>query len=420
MTARKYTREAWRVMMWAAVVLFSLAFVWWEINWEYLGDDIRFYSNYIRHAHEDFLTFLYRWVKSGFMVNGRTLEMVNFIWLGIFPRWLTAGITGVAVFSTIYFSLKLTFGRRLTRMAPVMLVILLCLVPWTRGLRVVVMINYIWGNGLILPFLYLVTRMEPRGWGWYLLAPIAFIGAGTHQALGLPLLVGLPVMLWVRRKEEFTRPGKVIIWAMILGGLFCLTSPGLLARAAEESENNNYSYLYTFLRGLIYLLPLLGRVLWLWWCRNGELGRLAKSEWIVWVVMTCASFSLAVVGKVLGMGRYYCCIFSVIAMFWRLKENGAWLKLRWAQVAACVTLILACGYVVYLQRVCTLMHPAMENLRAHPNDLEAIRRLMELPTMDLYVVQWLPLEYDGEILPNWEMWELAERLDSVSHAEKNR
>lgn len=365
------------------------------MDWPYVGDDI------------GFLHWMSDWVASpdwtlrdhlvnmwGF--NGRMIEALNFLLFLVFPRPLTAALCAVGAASALWFAFKLcSTGEGKWRRAPYVMIALLLIVPWAWMLRLVLQFNYVWGAAVVMPVLYLVLRREPRSPWWLLLTPVAFGGAGAHEALGLPLMLGFIVyFLWRGRKaRRFSAVAWALIISLMAGGLVDTLSPGHYSRLADTlNDGQGFSFTYILAWGVVWFIFPATRLLLM---DPGSRQKLVCSVWCIFAVAAVTSFALTVAGKCLGYSRFYYCLFIVIILCYPAPGARYRLPRRLTAprplAASLLCLLLSAVYVVYLRDANARLHSAIAYYNRHPETPEAVWRLLQVPTIDGYELSRMPL-----------------------------
>ena len=240
-----------------------------------------------------------------FHVNGRTMPHVL---AQLFAGLLGKGIFNIAnamVFMAFIamLSRELTVFTRVQRLV-LTLTLVLFLLPtfnnsflWMSGA-----LNYLWSATFILAFIVLYRHVAHRAVSWHtgLFALIALLAGWTHEALSMPLALGLVLFeLTSSRKIKSHPTGSIMIACFAIGSLLCALAPSTLHRAGGEGAGLIASLPQKF-TALAYMIPKLRAI--------------------------------------------YIAIFVVIVLRWRSKE--AWRQLMRSNGALLTAIVLSAGVVL--------------------------------------------------------------------------
>lgn len=166
-------------------------------------------------------------------VNGRVGDKLIVWVLTDLPKWLIALLSGLSCMSIFCFGSLAAFGsiRKHPLRACVLTGLLVCCLPWFVGMLMANMVlNYLWGTGLLAVALWLFLRPRKLNvWGGIALFLLSFLASGWHEASGVPVCAGMLLFLILDRSGP--RVVRYVIFAGVLAGLiFTLTAPGFWIR----------------------------------------------------------------------------------------------------------------------------------------------------------------------------------------------
>lgn len=316
-----------------------ICFIWWRMMPQ-LGDDLLFACDYeARGATPAALPGQMAGVWQG--CNARMGDLLNTIWLAALPGVLTAIIAAAMIPLMILTMMRLAGCPVRSPLYPaLMLAAITWMLPWWDMTHFVCFFNYPWGQALIGLALCLFFQCRMRSRWWILLLPLPFVAAATHEALGAPLVAGFALWLLFDKNRPNLR-GIKLCWlgAMILGGLFTLTSPASWQRLAASGEADA-SPLQLLLNTLPIVVCLLLAVIILALVRPARLKELCRSRWLLYAAIALFSAVFALAAGVEGRSGWFAQSFALIAL------TGLCLKIYPAERANGLTALLSLALLI--------------------------------------------------------------------------
>ncbi len=400
--------------LFAAFLLFAaaIAAMWFE-NLPLLGDD-RFYADDLARRGGG-LKALPRLMAAVFTgCNGRIGDMTGTLWYAVIPRGISGVVAGLLTFALPLVIRRLGgFGARSVMGSAVIVAATVWLLPWWDMTRLVCMINYPWGAALglacLMP-LFDKSGMKSRRWWWGL--PVAFAGAGWHEAFGLPLAFSLAVWtLGARRSIVWSPVKRAWLAALIFGGLFTVASPALYARIGEvrEPDAPMWNLLLTsasipcILAVALLVVAVARRALLRTMIRDG-----------VFDVMTLSAFAstaIVLVGGVEGRSGMFAQCFALVALCRLWLLSGLRLPLGpavRAWLASAVYVVAAWWTLTSWQRERRTFDVMNAAIEVYPRDHNTgYMLLLSSPRCDLWdaaSLKTLDPSYDDKKDRNADLW----------------
>lgn len=165
-------------------------------------------------------------------VNGRLGDATNILWLNVLPDWARGVAEGV--FLAGLYSGAVLWIRRLgynVGACVIATALLMFVLPWWDAFGLYVLhINYLWASTMVIFALYFLFWRLPRSIaGKTVLCIAMFVAAAWHEAVGVPMAIAFGLAMAVKGINPAMR--WPMVWG-ILGGLYSVSSPGILARMA--------------------------------------------------------------------------------------------------------------------------------------------------------------------------------------------
>lgn len=252
-----------------------------------------------------------------FGCNGRLGEMLIPVWIEMLPKWLASVIAFTATIILPLTIIRLAGLRQRTDALATALCVALTawLLPWWDMGHLVCITNYPWGACVALMCLIPILENPMHSKWWPLGVPVAFLAGAYHEALGVPLSVG--ILTWIlydnRKWKEANLIKRMWVIAIVAGGIFTLSSPAIWARAARMSAHG-YSPIYILMSSANLSVALLTITMGIAIFNRALLKRLMKDTWLLFFVASIASACIAAAGDAIGRSGFFAQIFSIIAL----------------------------------------------------------------------------------------------------------
>lgn len=283
-----------------------------------VGDDLNFYYTFAEQNDTWYSLprFMYRhWLWN----NARLADMLMPIGLYMFPLWAKALTQGVITALLFYFILKLALNKISDSLfASIFLIAIIAFGMRWDGIWMEynTFSNYICSATLGLFAIYLLLQKPPksRRWYWGAAIPVCFIAGAMHEAEGFPLTVGATLYLFL--SDFFNRQnifGRLMILALIAGGVFTLTSPASYSRVGAMLQPENPLTILFGSAWCVVILTLL--ILWFAFCKRDLLKELVHSPWIIFATAAFVSTAFMLLSQFGGRTGWFAQIFALIAIF---------------------------------------------------------------------------------------------------------
>lgn len=341
--------------------------------------------------------------------NGRigNALFVLFAYLGSKPFYdiINAGMVGVFVLLSSLWVFR--------KVAPwtvflVMAVYLLMLVYPSRTIFwAAAAFNYLWGSVFLVCFLYFSRKWEEKATtSWRLdvcVALFAFLCACSHEALGVPMLVGIVLYhtwLYVFGNTRPSGLALLVCVALVAGLVFVFSAPGFLGRLAGRNpsasgsfiQNIIYSsglYVYScWLSLLVFLLAFFKRFQW-------------NKEHVFWISVILPSVGVSCCFGLQGSwgGAFYYTTL-LMSLFLLQKWGGELIAMRqWCKWVTCISVAvcLVCFFVKQ-RTICRQCLYAMQ--QANSNTITVIDGYSESDLPDWVFYGALPYGCEDTLASN--------------------
>lgn len=409
-SAPKRRRQPTWIALLYSMLLFAAAWCVWALCTPLLGDD----AVYAFKMH-DFGGTLDAPLRHGLSIwnncNARMGDILSGLWLGWVPRWIPAIMTGCGIFLTMWGLLRLCNLSRRPLTAAITAAIAYLLFPWDDLLFYVCQFNYVWGTALISLVLLAIfdEKMDSRKWLWGV--PVAFVASATHEALGFPLGCAL-ILYWYLNKNKIHLTGAKKWWviAILLGSLFCISSPASYQRVGAIRQPD-LSPLMMVVKVLPLPTILFVRIIWLWVRRR--LKPLLHTRWLIFAATAIVSSCFTMIGGIEGRGGWYAEFFALTALAFDFQHNCSIFTAtrKWVSHIALI-IALGCNIFVVIFGL-KLMDKSVESrsmadcFRYLPNK-EAVASLYNRENDD-WVITCLPLTVGGPVfMPDGTLFYMPE------------
>lgn len=317
----------------ALIIFIGAVYCFLTFNIPMLGDDLGFFS---RYAEENdcwyaLPRFMYRqWLWN----NGRFADMLSPLWLNIFPLWLTAVVTGLAISALYYFTIRLAESK--DRLTPLYKILIIFIISFTFRwdaiwMEFMTIFGYVYSSAFALVALWLLLprrrgclQLQPLSplrstlLAW-LSIPFCFIATAMHEALGFPLASGLVTYFLTSKSwKELDIARKLMAVALILGGIFPLTSAPSWNRVGTMLQPEPVWEMLLTSAG--WLLILLLTVIIIAVRNPQKLISLLRSPWIIFTSASIISCGFMIVSGFGGRTGWFCQLFALIALFQLLPQ----------------------------------------------------------------------------------------------------
>lgn len=328
-----------------------------------IGDDLGFIESY-RSQNDCWYAFPRYVYRAWLWNNARMADMLNPLGYIFIPGWLQAISNGVVVGLMYYFTVGLSsqFSRKSPFYAVLIIFILTFGMRWDGiWMEYNTFYNYIWSSTLVMAALtFLFSECSQKGkWYWWLMLPLCFISGAMHEAIGVPLAAALGLLvLFTTFYKDATPLRRFTVIALILGGLFPLTSPASYRRIGSMLQPESPFQIIFGSANFVIILLLL--ILFLLIFRKSLLYTLIRSKWIVFVGISLCSSGFMLLSGFGGRTGWFAQLFAIISVFQVIKE----LDIKIGRGVGSVTsILLSCLVIVHLWMVATWQHRLSEETR---------------------------------------------------------
>lgn len=310
------------VYLWLTLVVGCAIVMLWWLKMPLLGDDLLFACDYAERGDT-----LYGLPGQMLAVwtgcNARSGDMLNTLWLAVLPRPLVAFISAVMLWAMMWAMMRMAGVHRDKPLAgAIMLAGIAWALPWWDMTHFVCFFNYLWGMALGALALCGLLFVEMKKDSWMiLLLPVAAMATASHEALGVPLIIGIIVWRFTAHNLAALR-GMRLWWflAMAVGACFTLTSPASYSRFADSFADDRCPLLWL----LITTLPLV-IVLWIviicTFCLDRKrLMQLVGSRWIIFATTATLSSVFVIIGGVEGRSGWFAQCFALVALMYQARD----------------------------------------------------------------------------------------------------
>lgn len=376
-------------VFWCFIVYCGIISGLWIYERPLIGDDL-FYASDLEVRGGDLLALPHLMAAIFMGCNGRWGDITNTVWLVLLPRLVTAIFAFIFAVLLPWAAVKLS-GLKLKYTIPVSLLAMMIvfLLPWWDMSHLVCMINYPWGAAVVLVCLIpILGNYKLKNKWWIIGLPIAWMGAAWHEASGVPLAVGL--LLWCCLDGEWNHFSPIKKWwivAMIVGGLFTVTSPAIWNRLISK-DPQEYSIVNLLLESANLSVVLFAGILSIFFVNRKLFNKLLKDNFVVFATASIVSACIVMVGGVSGRSGLFAQIFGAIALMRIMVVSG---KIPYGNNAISVILaillylVAGCYVTQSYNRDLEVTRILKESEVVYPQDHKvAYSLIMSLPDMD----QW--------------------------------
>ena len=268
--------------------------------------------------------------------NGRIANMVQPIFLFISPfKIFYPFLVGILIAVSIVFIQKTAlYNQKVNNKffwLSIVWSLVLIIIPWRDSIFVrSFALNYVFGSGLSLPFIYLLISSEKTKWSsvrFLFLIFYAVVVGGWHEGFSFTIIFGLLIYLIINRLKA-SKNFYIVLAVLICSSLFFLESPGMETRIGTAlGKNQIFTNIFKF---RISLLPFLIYNLFLLFSTFFNRGRkLLKQTFrnpfnIIGVGIIYSGFGIFVLLDQPLRATYwpsmFCCIFFVTEIYKYCKE----------------------------------------------------------------------------------------------------
>lgn len=165
--------------------------------------------------------------------TGRLANMATAPFLALFPRWVYALVSALAVFVIIMAGVPLSGSPWLSGRSALWVLTVSFVVPWFEFLFTVVYAsNYIWCAALGLAFLYLFVNDGSRV-SSFLLAAFSVIVGWWHEGMSVPLFCACASWL-VAMRERPSRRRLLMLGGLLAGIVVIMLMPAFRSMTGER------------------------------------------------------------------------------------------------------------------------------------------------------------------------------------------
>lgn len=283
-----------------------------------LGDDLGFIESF-KSQNDCWYSFPRYMYQAWLWNNARMADILNPIGYIFMPLWMQAVINGIIVGLMYYLTICLSSEwQQKSPFIPVLIVFILTFAMRWDGIWMEynTFYNYIWSSTFVmlsLLFLYSDHSQSPKWYCWLML-PFCFIASAMHEAIGLPTAASLVLLsLLTPFFKEASILRRLSLIAMILGGVFTITSPGNFRRLGSMMQPE--SSIQILLGSAVFVGILLLLCVFLFICRKPLFRSLVHSKWIVYVGISVFSSGFMLLSGFGGRTGWFAQLFAVIAVF---------------------------------------------------------------------------------------------------------
>ncbi|MDE5850651.1 MAG: hypothetical protein K2H38_10950 [Muribaculaceae bacterium] len=328
-----------------------------------VGDDLGFIDSF--QSQNDcwyaFPRYMYRaWLWN----NARMADMLNPIGYIFMPQWLKAVSNGVVVMLMFYMTLRL--ASQLNQKSPFIPVLLISILTFAMRWDGIWMeyntfYNYVWSSTFaMLALCFLFSRYSSSDkWYCWLMLPFCFIASAMHEAIGLPMAASLVIMLIITpfyRNAAALR--RLVLIAMISGGLFTLTSPGNFKRIGSMLQPEPSIQIIFGSAAFVVILLLLSAYLFVY--RKSLFYTLLRSPWIVYVGIALFSSAFMLMSGFGGRTGWFAQLFAVIAVFQVITKSGFTVGKNFGWICS---VILSCMIIFHMVMLAVWQRKLSEETR---------------------------------------------------------
>lgn len=343
-------------------------------------------------------------------LNARFGDLSNYIWLHLLPRPITAILCGGMLLLAYLFLFKLSgvsFGNYFKSLI-IILITIMCW-PFEESFAyLVVQLNYTWAIAMAASSLWLILYGKLKSPMWYLATPWVFASGFGHEAIGMPMMLGLIAWIYLRMpKEPIPTLKKWLIGVLFAGCIFSVSSPGLYHHFLYglDGQTSTLSWINVLKNGSLGWL-LVGFILYKLIYRRKELKQLLHTPWIAFAVLSICSIPFFIMGDADGRAGWGVQFFALVALIRMCPEGKIKLSATSRLVLSLLlgTLMFAqLSAVIYWQRILDAeTSAALALYKASPSAAVECRYHSrdEVPwyVLERFPVMGLELEWNCEVL----------------------
>lgn len=288
-----------------------------------MGDDLMFWShlgldNYTAPDRKT-LSFIAAHISG---CNGRVFDYMGPVIINLLPRALASTVMGVMAGMFFY---SILFAARVPRRGHVafsmaLLSITLAVMPWWDSLFLrVCQFNYSWGTTFCLLFtgLFFSDRSLKMA-GKTTLLSLCLLGVcagAAHEQTGVAM--SATYILWGlhgRRYRRLSMRRKMMIAGLFFGTFLTIAAPSIWHRAAAGTVRQNLLPLLTTTLPVYLLLLMLIGMLAMTRAGRKYLGRMAATDWTVYVIAGFFAGIIAVAGGIPGRTGFFAEACAIVAL----------------------------------------------------------------------------------------------------------
>ncbi len=304
------------------ITIFS---VWAGCGMVWSGDDFSYLSHFgfadnsPGHFHPvwDFPKFVVsHWLDQ----NGRAANYIAALLLTWLPEWAVMMLSGLMSGLMMWLILICAgcFSRYRSNASGVLLIgVLAFVLPWWDSMQVFdCAVNYVWTTVAVLAFILLLHSRGLRAWSAWAVAVFGFIAGAMHEAATLPVAVGFGILFVLRGKLPGERNFRVGAIAFVAGVIWCVLSPGIMARAMSDVVPDD-SPAVLVLKSCPVVLLLLSVVLVEAFTIKGRqrMSELFASWWLAFALASVVSAAVCAVGGIVGRSGWFAEVYALIALW---------------------------------------------------------------------------------------------------------
>jgi len=299
--------------------------VWAGCGMVWSGDDFSYLSHFgfaddsPGHFHPvwDFPKFVVsHWLDQ----NGRAANYIAALLLTWLPERVVMMLSGLMSGLMMWLILIWAgcFRHYRSNASGVLLIGVLALaLPWWDSMQVFdCAVNYVWTTGAVLAFLLLLHSRGLQAWPAWAVAVLGFIAGAMHEAATLPVAVGFGILFLLRGQLQGKRNFRVGAIAFVAGVIWCVSSPGIMARAMSDVAPDD-SPAVLVLKSCPVVLLLLSVVLVEAFTLKGRqrLSELSVSCWLAFALASVVSAAVCAVGGIVGRSGWFAEVYALIALW---------------------------------------------------------------------------------------------------------
>lgn len=289
-----------------------------------LGDDLGFIKSF-EEQNDTWFAFPRSMYRHWIWNNARMADMLSPLWLCFLPEWLRALFHGVFTSLFLLLIIRLCELGKTLRWKTRTLIIALVVFTFRWDaiwMEYVATFNYVWSAvfGLFALLLLFRKPADSRNPLWWAAAAFCLIAASMHEALGVPIALGVLFYsavagIWSKQNSS----GKAMIVAIIAGGLFTLTSPASYNRVGGMLQPEPVRELLLF-SGVYVVILVIAIMALLIAGKKSLLISLSKTEWSVFAIGAVVSTCFMLLSQYGGRTGWFAQTFALIALFRMLRE----------------------------------------------------------------------------------------------------